>query len=149
MVITTSLSVYYLPRLAGLKTIEALRQEIRTAYKIIIPPLLIGTTLIYLFRHTIVKILFTDTFLPMEQLFSFQLIGDFFKMSSWLVAYQMWAKSMTTLYIVTEIIFATSFVLLSVFLIEIYGMKGANMAYALNYLGYLLVILRLFKTSIF
>ena len=56
MVITTSFSIYYLPRLSEIKEISELRYEIFKCYKVIIPILLSGLTLVYLLRH------FVDTF---------------------------------------------------------------------------------------
>ena len=47
MVITTSFSVYYLPRLSELTNNDELRHEIFKSYKLIIPSLIIGFSLIY------------------------------------------------------------------------------------------------------
>ena len=47
MVITTSFSIYYLPRLSEIKEISELRYEIFKCYKVIIPILLSGLTLEY------------------------------------------------------------------------------------------------------
>lgn len=87
MVITTSFSIYYLPRLSEIKEISELRYEIFKCYKVIIPILLSGLTLVYLLRHFVVMILFSPDFYPMESLFIWQLLGDFFKISSWLLAF--------------------------------------------------------------
>lgn len=54
MVITTSFSIYYLPRLSEIKEISELRYEIFKCYKVIIPILLSGLTLVYLLRHFVV-----------------------------------------------------------------------------------------------
>ena len=101
MVITTSFSIYYLPRLSEIKEISELRYEIFKCYKVIIPILLSGLTLVYLLRHFVVMILFSPDFYPMESLFIWQLLGDFFKISSWLLAFLMVAKSMTKTFIAT------------------------------------------------
>jgi O-antigen/teichoic acid export membrane protein len=47
LLITTSLSVYFLPKLSELKTNYELRNEIFKAYKIIMPALLFGLVIIY------------------------------------------------------------------------------------------------------
>jgi PST family polysaccharide transporter len=148
MVITTSLSVYYLPRLSELKTRDALRKEIRSVYKLLVPVLLSATILIYVFRHAIVSILFDVNFADMQRLFAFQLIGDFLKMTSWILAFQMLAKSMTVLYVTTEITFSLSFVLLAMLFINKYGNTGATIAYAINYLGYLMLMMLVFRKMI-
>ena len=105
MVITTSFSIYYLPRLSEIKEISELRYEIFKCYKVIIPILLSGLTLVYLLRHFVVMILFSPDFYPMESLFIWQLLGDFFKISSWLLAFFMVAKSITKKIISKEVVF--------------------------------------------
>lgn len=95
MVITSSFSVYYLPRLSEIKDRHELRHEIFKAYKAIIPLLLAGFAIIYLLRFFIIRLLFTPEFLPMSRLFAWQMAGDFFKICSWLLAFLMIAKAMT------------------------------------------------------
>ena len=95
MVITSSFSVYYLPRLSEISDRIELRHEIFKCYKVIVPLLLAGFTVIYFLRFFIVKLLFTHEFMPMTQLFIWQMAGDFFKICSWLLAFLMVAKSMT------------------------------------------------------
>ena len=68
--------------------------------------LLIGFTLIYFLRYWLIRILFTPDFIPMELLFIWQLLGDFFKICSWLLAFLMIAKAMTRVFVTTEILFA-------------------------------------------
>ncbi|WP_290381704.1 O-antigen translocase, partial [uncultured Muribaculum sp.] len=111
MVITSSFSVYYLPRLSEISDRIELRHEIFKCYKVIVPLLLAGFTVIYFLRFFIVKLLFTHEFMPMTQLFIWQMAGDFFKICSWLLAFLMVAKSMTKAYISTEIIFTLSYIL--------------------------------------
>jgi PST family polysaccharide transporter len=44
----------------------------------------------------------------MKPLFTYQLLGDFFKIGSWLLAYLMIAKALAKTFIITEILFAIS-----------------------------------------
>jgi PST family polysaccharide transporter len=149
MVITTSLGVYYLPKLAELKTQTELRYEILKVSKLFIPLLLFGSLSIFMLRDFIIKLLFSSDFYGMKNLFLFQLIGDFFKISSWLLAYNMVAKSRTKLFISTEIIFSLSFILLSMFFINILEIKGVTVAYAINYLIYFVIMIVIFRKIIF
>lgn len=134
--ITSVLGVYYLPRLSELQTKIELRKEILKGYKTILPVVGVLALLIWVFRETIIHILFTPEFLPMKPLFTFQLLGDFFKIGSWLLAYLMIAKAMTKTYIVTEIVFASSFVFLSYIFMNQYGIIGATYAFCINYAVY-------------
>jgi PST family polysaccharide transporter len=81
----------------------------------------------------------------MSTLFKFQLIGDFFKIISWLIAYIMIAKSLTRIYVFTEILFSISYVLMSIFFFNQNGLLGLSFAYMLNYLFYFLYLLIFFK----
>ena len=149
MVITSSFGVYYLPRLSELKENYELRHEIFKAYKVILPVLCAGFTVIYLLRLLVIKILFTPEFYPMQQLFIWQLAGDLFKISSWLVSFLMVAKAMTKVYIITEIFFPTLFVGLSFVFIHFNGVVGITQAYMLNYMLYTMTMFVIFRKIIF
>lgn len=145
MVITSSFSVYYLPRLSEISDRIELRHEIFKCYKVIVPLLLAGFTVIYFLRFFIVKLLFTHEFMPMTQLFIWQMAGDFFKICSWLLAFLMVAKSMTKAYISTEIIFTLSYILLGYTFIRFDGIVGLCQAYLTNYVLYLAVLTFMFR----
>ena len=149
MVITSSFSVYYLPRLSEISDRIELRHEIFKCYKVIVPLLLAGFTVIYFLRFFIVKLLFTHEFMPMTQLFIWQMAGDFFKICSWLLAFLMVAKSMTKAYISTEIIFTLSYILLGYTFIRFDGIVGLCQAYLTNYVLYLVVLTFMFRKLLF
>lgn len=149
MIITSSFGVYYLPKLSEIKENYQLRQEIFRSYKIVIPMITVGFLLIYLLRILIIKVLFTASFLPMSNLFIWQLIGDFFKISSWLLAFVMVAKTMTKLYITTEIIFSILFIGLGYIFVHLNGIVGLTQAYMINYLLYLIYMIIVFRNLIF
>ena len=149
MVVTTSLSTYYLPRLSEIKDKYELRQEIYRGYKILLPVTIIMACGIYVMREYIILILFTSKFMPMKELFLFQLIGDVLKITSWLLAFLMLARTMIKLYIVTEIIFGFSFVGFTYLFVNQYGLVGITYAYALNYLAYLMMMVVVIGKKIF
>ncbi|MEQ5120361.1 O-antigen translocase [Morganella morganii] len=138
MVITTALSTYYLPRLSEIHKFTEIKKEIINGYKILIPIVIGIGFLIYSLRGLIVNLLFSQQFTPMEQLFKWQVIGDIFKIASWLLAYLMVAKSMTFIYIISEITFTCTLIILSTIMIDSYGIIGATYAYAINYQLYLI-----------
>lgn len=147
--VTTSFSVYYLPKLSEIKTQDLLKKEILTTYKIITPIIFGSLVLIYLLKDLVINILFTKEFYPMKDLFFWQLIGDFFKIMSWILAFLMVAKSMTKLYIVTEITFSALFVGLSYVFIDRNGVIGATQSYCLTYLIYFVVMVFIFRGLLF
>lgn len=138
--ITSVLTVYYMPRLSELTDRTDIKKEIRYGYKMILPVVGALSITIWLLKGLIIHILFTPDFEGMRELFAFQLIGDFLKMGSWLLAFLMLAKAMTKTFIITEISFGASFVILSYAFINHYGVIGATYAFALNYLIYWVVM---------
>ncbi|EGU33612.1 O-antigen translocase [Vibrio scophthalmi] len=149
MVITTALSTYFLPRLSEIENKMELRSELKKGYFILIPLVILLSGTIYLLKDFIIWFLFNDEFKPMRMLFKWQLIGDVFKISSWLVAYLMLAKAMSKMFIITEVVFSFSFVILSIVLIDKFGIVGATYAYALNYILYMFFIMLLMRKQVF
>ena len=149
MVITTSFSVYYLPRLSEIHDKYGLKREIFKAYAVIVPMLLVGFTAIYLLRFFVIRLLFTPEFMPMEQLFGWQMTGDLFKICSWLLAYLMLAKAKTVLFVSTEIGFSLLYLALGFVLVKINGVVGLTQAYLINYIIYTIVMAIAFKGILF
>ncbi|MTC30470.1 oligosaccharide flippase family protein [Providencia alcalifaciens] len=141
MIVTTALSTYYLPRLSEIVDKQELKKEILQGYKILLPIVIICGLVIYFLRDVIIYLLFSGGFTPMKPLFTWQIIGDIFKIASWLLAYIMLAKSMTKLFIISEIFFSLSLIILSYLLISKYGTIGATYAYCINYIIYLVFII--------
>ena len=149
LLIITSLSTYYLPKLSSLHTDKELRQEILNGYKIVLPLVFVGCVVIYFMRFLIIKTLYTSDFQHMESLFLFQLIGDFFKIAAWMLGYLIVAKAMTKIYIISEILFGISYVLLGYIFVHFFKLNGISIAFAANYFIYLLVVLFIFRKLIF
>ena len=101
MVITSTLSIYYLPTLSGIKNSIDLRKEIFNGYRIILPAAMIGGLMVYLLRDVIITVLYTPSFVSMRYYFTFQIIGDTLKIASWILAFMMVAKAMTRVFIIT------------------------------------------------
>ncbi len=148
-IITGTLGVYYLPKLSSLQAVSAVRREIWNGYKLIVPALLIGFPLIYLLRMPIVYLLYSERFMPTTSLFLPMLVGDFFMIISWLVAYLMLAKAMTKMFIATQVMFSVITYSLSVVMINALGLQGAVWAHALRYLIYAIAISYLLREYLF
>ena len=145
MLVTTTLSVYYLPRLSEIQDNKELRKEIFSGYKIIMPIVILASLIIFLLKEYVILIAFSKDFMPMMELFAWQLIGDVIKIASWLLAYLMLAKAMTKVFIYTEVLFSALFVGLSILFVDKFGLVGITYAYALNYLLYLVMMIFIFR----
>lgn len=146
---TTTFGVYYLPKLSEIKENSILRKEVIKTYKIVAPAIFLSLIVVYLLKDFVISILFTEEFSSMRNLFLWQLLGDFFKIMSWILAFIMVAKSMTKIFIATEIIFSLTLVLFSYFFVNLNGIIGATQAYCLNYFLYFVVMLFIFRGLIF
>lgn len=148
MFASTLLTLYFLPKLSVAKSNSDTRLVFLSYFKSIVPLYAVGLLAVYVLRFFIVKLLFTDDFLPMANLFIWQLTGDFFKVCSLILGFEFFAKKMTKAFIVTEIFSFCVLYLSSKFLIAQYGSEGAVMAHAFTYLIYFLVLAIYFRNKI-
>lgn len=140
MLVTTTLGVYYLPRLSELKMIDEIKKEVYLGYKFLFPLAVAGGVVIFVLRDWIIKVLFSPSFAPMQSLFFWQMMGDALKIGSWILAYLMLSKAMTKLYISTEIIFTLSLIALTYVCTQLFGFEGVSIAHLINYGMYWVVI---------
>lgn len=145
--LTSTLSLYFLPRYSEIGTWVELKAEIMGAYKKLLPLCVVGAVLIYFFRDLITALLFTSQFAAMRDLFFWQLIGDVLKIGSWVVAYVMLGKALSHAYIVTEIIFSATLFAFTLLFTSKYGLIGASIAYAINYAIYWVAVVWIIRRN--
>ncbi len=138
--VTVTLSLYYLPRLSEIRKPAELRQEIFGTYRIVVPAVTFVSLTIYFMRNTVVNLLFTHDFAPMEVLFAWQMAGDVVKISSWVLSFVMLGRGMTRLFISTEIIFSFSFWLAAAIFTRAFGFQGVAIAHLFNYALYMVTM---------
>lgn len=136
MLVTTTLSVYYLPKLSELQDPGDIKKEILQGYKIILPVAAACGLVIYLLRDFIIRVLFTAEFAEMEVLFGWQMVGDFLKVGAFLVAYILISKVAFLVYSLYEIFFSFSFFVITRFFTENFALEGVAIAYAMTYFFY-------------
>lgn len=136
MLVTTTLSLYYLPRLSEIREAKELKAEITQGYKIILPVAAVCGLVIYLLRDFIISVLFTAEFIAMRELFAWQMMGDTLKIGSWILAYLMLGRAMVKLFMITEIVFAAGFVFWTYLITSQIGFEGVTLAHTVNYALY-------------
>ncbi|TNG91874.1 lipid III flippase WzxE [Pasteurellaceae bacterium USgator11] len=137
--ITAAFSVYLLPTFAKLNDPRQIQHEVGKALKFVLPTVLLVSLAIYLLRELVIRILFSEQFLPMENLFIWQLLGDVFKVSAYVFGYLIVAKAALKLYVLAEI---SQFILLlgtSYWLIPLNGAVGATQSYLITYFSYFML----------
>jgi PST family polysaccharide transporter len=147
-VILLPLSVYYLPRLSEIHSFSLLKKELSITFLFSVPLAVCASALVYLFRDWIILLLFTSDFSAMRILFPYQLIGNVIKVGSWTIAMLMWAKSMTRLFIFTEIFFSSTLILFSIYFLKSHTLVGVTYAYLLNQVLYFLFLIYYFRRNI-
>lgn len=138
--VTTTLSLYYLPRIAEIRAWPELRTELIHVYRIVLPMVIAASLAVYILRDFIITLLFTADFAPMRVLFPWQMAGDVVKIGSWLVAYLMIGRGLVGAFIATEIGSAVSFWLLTIILTPLLGFEAVAAAHLVNYLLYALAV---------
>lgn len=140
LVITTILTTYYLPKLSKLSSNHDIIKEVKKTAIFIIPITILGAISIYACKNIIVSILFSHDFIVMVDLFKWQLVGDVIKVASCLLSYMLLAKTMTKVFIITEIFSAITLTVLSILCVNYYGFIGLSYAYALSNGFYFIII---------
>ncbi len=146
MLLTTTLSVYLLPRFSEIRDADELKREVRAAYRFVLPVSLASCAVIYLLRTQLVRGLLTEEFLPLVGLLGVQLAGDLLKINSWVMAYTMVSHAMTRTFVATEIAFAMLLAVSTTLLSARWGLLGAAAAYALTYATYWIVMAVVFRS---
>ena len=149
MFVTTILSIYFLPKLTVASSNQQTKSIFWSFYRYLLPLFSIGLIVLYFLRFFIIKTLFTVEFLPVASLFFWQMIGDFLKVASLILGYNLLAKKMTVVFIITELFSLSITYFLSLYLVPIFGVEGVVMAHAFTYLVYLIVLSMVFRKSIF
>ena len=150
MLVSSLIALYLLPRFSEINDTKEFKKEVLSFYKTIIPVLAGGLFLIYLLKHYIVIGVFSKEFEPVEELFLFQLLGDFVKILSIVIAYQFLAKKMFWHYILTEAFLIIILYTTSVYFIDLFDdVEGAVVAHFVSYIMYYGIILLIFGSSLF
>ncbi|MDV6168115.1 O-antigen translocase [Flavobacterium sp. DG1-102-2] len=149
MFATTMLSVYFLPKLSVAQSKGQTRDVFLSYYRSMLPLFGTGMILLYLLREFAVLFILKEDFLPVTDLFFWQLTGDFFKVGALILGYQFFAQKLTTAYLVSEAVSCIILYISSTILIAHFGVKGAVMGHALTYFIYWIMLAVYFRKGLF
>ncbi|GGW71561.1 PST family polysaccharide transporter [Winogradskyella epiphytica] len=145
MVFATGLfTLYVLPKFASINGKVEFKSEVINIYKTILPIFALGMLIVYLLRDYIIKFIFPD-FIGMEPLFKWQLMGDFVRLSSLVLAHQFLAKRLVKSFIFTEIISLGLFFGLTQLFIPYFGTEGVVIAHLVRYILYFVIVVVVIK----
>lgn len=143
MLITTTFNVYLLPKLSSLKSKNDIIHEIKNTTKVVFLISIMITVFIFLFKVQLIRIIFSDKFLPVTSLLGWQLVGDVFKMLAWIFGFFIMSKSYVLIYVATEMFQWISYVAL-VFMLYDFHLVDVIFSYAVNQILYFVVMVASF-----
>ena len=149
MFVTSLIGLYVLPSLSKDSSIRNYRSTITHFYKNILPIVILGLVSIFLCKELIIQLLFTEEFSGAVPLFKWQLAGDFIKIVTTVMAFRFIAQNQLKKYLIAEIASVGFFVIISYLIIPIYQEEGVVIAYFLNYVFYVLVLISLLRKELF
>jgi PST family polysaccharide transporter len=149
LIFNITLGTYFLPKLSALKDNSEIKKEVVNGIKFLAPLFLLMCLGIYLGRFYIIQILYSEKFFAMQELFFWQLAGDFFKVLSLIFSYLMLSKVMTKTFITTEVLFAFVYVVLSLFFVPSMGLQGASIAFFVTFLACFILMILIFRKTLF
>ncbi|MDB4225203.1 O-antigen translocase, partial [Flavobacteriaceae bacterium] len=141
MVFSGSLfSLYVLPKFAGIYTGKAFKNEVYSIYKTLLPIFGLGMLVVFFGKSIIIQLLYPglDEMLP---LFKWQLLGDFIRLASLVLAHQFLAKKMVRNFIFSELLSLGLFYGFANYLVTQYGLEGIVMGHFLRYIIYFIVVI--------
>ncbi|HMC00607.1 MAG TPA: O-antigen translocase [Flavobacteriaceae bacterium] len=133
--------LYILPQYAKITNTLDFRHEVKKIYRLLLPLIVAGMILVFLFRNLIIKLLYTNEFLVIGSFFKWQLMGDLMKFISIVISYQFLAKRQIGYFIFTELLSVLLFYVFSIYLIDIYKTEGIVIAHFVRYIVYFVVVL--------
>jgi len=107
----------------------------------------VGAGTLYSGRDFFIPLILSSSFKPLNDVIVYQLIGDFFKMSSYVMGFVAVAKAATKVYIAAELIQNVLFLSCAVVMLKIYpGEKGVIIGYMISYIMYFIFAVVAFCT---
>lgn len=148
-VFMSTMSLYFMPRLSELSEPRALGKEIRRTVLTVVGMVALVAFIIYLLRDVVVMALYTAEFMPMRNLFGYQLLGDTLRMAAWSLGFVLVAKDYHRWYVVFEVITPSLFCGGVFMMMNKFGAMAAPIAYAVAYALNLMLLIILLRRLIF
>lgn len=143
------LTLYVIPKFTQIKDSKRFRDEVFRIYKTLLPLFAIGMLTIFFTREWVILIAKSKEFLGMKPLFKWQLLGDFVKIASIIIAHQFLAKKMVMQFIVTELMSLILFYTFSTYFIKSMGAEGIVLAHFLRYVLYFIIVIIMLRKHLF
>ena len=105
----------------------------------------LGAVVFFVCRDFLIPLILADSFKALSDVLMYQLLGDLFRVSSYVVGFVAVAKAATKVYIAAELLQNILFLLLSLLMLHLLGdMKAVMIAYAISYFVYFCIVVVFF-----
>jgi PST family polysaccharide transporter len=141
--------VYYPQLSARMTDPVALNKYLKAAFWGLSGLVVLGLAVVYIFSDWLLVLLFREEFVAARPLLSYQLSGDFFKLSSWLLAYLVMAQEKVGLHIGLNVFSAASYLGLVWWLSQYSGFGGIVEAHFWRYLVFWLFLVLFYRKLLF
>lgn len=149
MVLMTTYTMYYLPRIAELKTDREIKTELLNTIKIVVPIVSTLFLIAYLSKDLIIYVVFNDSFNIVREYIGIQLLGEFLRMLSWFFIAIFYAKEKVKWFIIFEISFHLFWYVFTLILINNLAMYGVFWSYVLASAMYLVLVVFFFRKILY
>lgn len=141
-VLAQTIAMVLLPRYSRATTQQSLKKAVTQGVILFAGGALLLCGFVFYFANALTLLLFSDKFVDAVEFIRVQVIGDFLKIISWVLAYVMLAKGSVKMFMLTEIIAGILFVGFTALAINIApDALNANYAYVAMYIIYTLLVL--------
>jgi polysaccharide transporter, PST family len=141
-VLAQTIAMVLLPRYSRATTQQQLKKSVAEGVVLFAGGALLLCSFVFYFADSLVLLLFSEKFVDAVEFIKVQVIGDFLKIISWVLAYVMLAKGSVKMFMLTEVIAGTVFVAFTALAINFApNVLNANYAYIATYVIYTLMVL--------
>lgn len=149
MFVNSLIALYLVPKLTNIDTKKLFRKEVLSFYKSLLPYLCGLLLVMYLLRRYVILLVFSKDFLPAQDLFLWQFLGDIVRVLAMVIAYQFLAKKMFSHFIILEIFLFITLYFSSIYLIDVFGLEGAVIGHFVTHLLHFAIVILIFGSSLF
>lgn len=151
--IFNAMSKDYFPRLSGLiaehKNLEGIVSSQASTALLMLCPIVV---IFLLFSPSIIKLLYTNEFLPVVAFVNFAILGTIFKAVSWCLGYVIIAEGDSKVFIRTAIGFNSLLLILNILGYYYLGLKGLGLSFLIyfiiHFIGMVLISQRFYKLKL-
>jgi O-antigen/teichoic acid export membrane protein len=150
LVFTGTVGVVYYPKMASLiHDHRALRAYVLKVMGFVAVVSVVALGVYWLNKDFVLKVFFANGFEKGSYLVKYQVVGDFFSILSYLLAYLLSARVETIKYIFAQLFSAVIYVLFIALFIEHYNLEALTLAYMFRYIGFFFLLIWMNRRSLF